>query len=500
MSSRLTRIALYVLVLLGAFFSLTQLQLSSFSDDPGVGWHLETGRFIFQTGTVPHSDPFLSVARPWISDQWLSDLLFYTVYAQSGWPILYALGIVLYLATFFFVLFKSARGAGYATSAVLLGLLLLSKLSVIHFIFRPVLFSFLLFSLLYAAVVRFARSESEFSISWIKVAFVTVFFALWANLHPSFPLGLLIIAVLACSFVVDKFLALADRPSLKTHTALLLLLASCIGTVLNPFGLELHRSIFALSGNEFFMGLHQEWKPLVMGSAEGELFLMVVGIIIVGLFVYGRQRLRVSTFEFFSTLLFAGSAVLSVRFVPYFAIVASPLLIAVLHETRTIVIEQLTGRSSNPQHGRTRGEGVLFLFSALFLISYTLLTRNVPTYAGHYGPSQSVYPFSALEFLLSRTEESIVVYNHPNWGGFITRYGSGKIRAVLDDRNTLLGETPYREFLESQAPRGNPQSIAKKYNANYVLLRVQDTDKQCTLDNRLEIVYQDSLAVVAAVR
>jgi hypothetical protein len=65
-----------------------------------------------------------------------------------------------------------------------------------------------------------------------------------------------------------------------------------------------------------------------------------------------------------------------------------------------------------------------------------------------------------------------VVFASPDYGGFITWHGLPNVRAVLDDRNTLLGEEIYRSVLPVLA-RGDLDLLKvqlQRYNARYILL------------------------------
>jgi len=44
--------------------------------DPDLWWHLRTGQWIVETGTVPHTDPFsfTRAGQPWVSHEWLSEV------------------------------------------------------------------------------------------------------------------------------------------------------------------------------------------------------------------------------------------------------------------------------------------------------------------------------------------------------------------------------------------------------------------------------------------
>ena len=51
-----------------------------------IWWHLKTGQWILETGTIPDTDPF-TFATPgaaWTPHYWLSDVLFATVFGVGG--------------------------------------------------------------------------------------------------------------------------------------------------------------------------------------------------------------------------------------------------------------------------------------------------------------------------------------------------------------------------------------------------------------------------------
>src|SRR6202162_6154059 len=54
--------------------------------DPDLWWHLRTGQLIVESGHVPHSDPFsfTRAGHPWVSHEWLSDVVFYELWKRAG--------------------------------------------------------------------------------------------------------------------------------------------------------------------------------------------------------------------------------------------------------------------------------------------------------------------------------------------------------------------------------------------------------------------------------
>src|SRR6202142_1181591 len=54
--------------------------------DPDLWWHLRTGQWIVETGHVPHTDPFsfTRIGSPWISHEWLSEIVLYELWSHAG--------------------------------------------------------------------------------------------------------------------------------------------------------------------------------------------------------------------------------------------------------------------------------------------------------------------------------------------------------------------------------------------------------------------------------
>ena len=54
--------------------------------DPDLWWHLRTGQWIVENGRIPHSDifSFTRAGHPWISHEWLSEVIFYELWKHGG--------------------------------------------------------------------------------------------------------------------------------------------------------------------------------------------------------------------------------------------------------------------------------------------------------------------------------------------------------------------------------------------------------------------------------
>jgi hypothetical protein len=49
-------------------------------------WHLSTGRYVLETHSIPHADPFSATisGKPWTVHEWLSGVVFYFEYSRLG--------------------------------------------------------------------------------------------------------------------------------------------------------------------------------------------------------------------------------------------------------------------------------------------------------------------------------------------------------------------------------------------------------------------------------
>ncbi|WLA62942.1 hypothetical protein [Bradyrhizobium diazoefficiens] len=81
------RAALPWLVSLGVYATVLILG-QRLLNDPDSYSHIEVGRWIMAHGALPASDPFSFSMHgaPWITFEWLSEMVYAGVYALSGWP------------------------------------------------------------------------------------------------------------------------------------------------------------------------------------------------------------------------------------------------------------------------------------------------------------------------------------------------------------------------------------------------------------------------------
>ena len=496
------------MVALGFVVLLVQLP-EHFAADPGVGWHLATGKWIVEHASIPYLDPFLAYkeGRSWVSDQWLSDCLFYLLFRAGSWPLLYA-ALLSIIALTYFLLLRSALSALVRSYLITCFVVIVAfKLGQLHFILRPVVFSFLFFSVLYVLLYRLyfeIKAERQPRFARLFVC-LPLMFMLWANMHPGFVTGLVLILLLIVALFLDQLLLGVgfSRATLKKLSALFLL--CCLATLLNPYGYNLHRSIVALGSSDYFMNLHMEWKGIEFKEFAGFLFETVLILIVLSTFLAGVGSMGWRCFEVFSLLAFAHLALQAIRMLPFFGIVMTvPFVQALLNlgaarfMQKNKIWSRLAPYFENLalREQRTNAGKLVLLVGVAMLLFQAASSGRIPFFAGQFGPPQKDFPYQAVQFLKAQGQELRVAAS-PDWGGFITWFGAGQLKPILDDRNTLVGEAFYRRFMASMKPGADWRSYLSEFGVTHLLLsKASPLGASIRETSTLDILYQDEVAIV----
>jgi hypothetical protein len=504
----LLRFRLHDVVVLVSFLSLFALQLQGFSSDPGVGWHLKTGEWVATHRAAPLIDPFLQVEsgsspREWVSDQWLADLVFYSLMRAGGLDLTAAVFCSLFLFAFLGVFREGIRRTSVSALSATCVAFLVLKIGSIHLILRPVVFSFLFLPV--AVLSARAIAIGPVPLSWPRVAALAGMFALWANLHPTFILGLIWLGLGAAYRTIGS-LGSSHRRS-ECWKAAATLGACALATGINPYGFELHASINALAGNQFFMNYHREWQSPNFRRLEGQLFQAVVLIIVIGALAPLKEKLSYRPFDVLATLLAGHFALESVRLLPFFGIVAGPLAAQSLDRIARSVAglfhsESKTGLAVRRIVEREQSSKAWDSFFAIAVLTlgcccFTAATGRLPIGPTSLEASPKDYPRAALEFARANVQGSHVITAPPEWGGYIIGFGYPRFRAVIDDRNTLLGEAFYRSFFAAaESPEGLAR-LMRRHESNLLLVPA-DGKLDCRLaDSALfTLVYRAEGAVL----
>jgi hypothetical protein len=232
-------------------------------------WHIATGRWIIAHGAVPKHDVFSYTmpGAPWTSPEWLAEIFMAWLYDNFGWAGLIAATascVAASVAVLLRVLLRSLRPV-HALIATMLGW----GTSLAFIVARPHMFALPLLVVWVAALVT-ARSKDR-----APSPYLALLMALWANIHSSYMLGLLLAAVLASEAVL---LAGGRRARFRAVRIWGLFGALSIAAALiTPFGIGGLLLPFKLSHMSFSLAVIAEWQsPNFQRFEPLELWIMLI--------------------------------------------------------------------------------------------------------------------------------------------------------------------------------------------------------------------------------
>ncbi|MGC1679623.1 MAG: hypothetical protein WA740_18995 [Candidatus Binataceae bacterium] len=227
--------------------------------DPDLFGHLRFGQQILLAGHLPRVDTYSysMPGLPWISHEWLSDVLIAWFYRHGG-----VVGLKLMklgcTAAIVVLLLEAMRQTG-ASAVTQISIMLLASIRLsAQMQFRPQIFTYLLLA---AILMLLARDNFRGRAPlWITAPML----ALWANLHGGFVIGLGAIGLYA---IVrgGQDLAAGHGPTRFFHLAAVT--SACIvATVITPYGVGSWLSVLHTIGNPTMLGAINEWQPLIRAT------------------------------------------------------------------------------------------------------------------------------------------------------------------------------------------------------------------------------------------
>jgi hypothetical protein len=263
-----------------------------------LAYQLRAGSEMFRTGTIPNTDTwtFTVAGTPWLDQQWGAQVLLTAVFDVLGWTGLAILRGFLVGLTFWLVLGAIRSGWSIASvraggSAVASSARTATLLTVGFFVvaapalaLRPQLFAIVLFAATLRTLVERSRHPRRL---WL----IPVMAVAWANLHGSFPL---VVVLVALAWLDEVALLRVPPPPGHPQTQLrrrllgstglaIIAAVSAAGTLVNPFGLDVWRYIVNLAGDPQITSQVSEWQPPTPLDPAGLIFyvslLVVLGVV-----------------------------------------------------------------------------------------------------------------------------------------------------------------------------------------------------------------------------
>ncbi len=474
---------------------LTSLSMRLLAD-ADIGWHIRAGQDAIAQHVIPQVDLFTSTmgGKPWFDWEWLSDIvaaLLVNATGLNGVVWLAALVVAVTFAWMFRLLI--ARGTNFLFALALL--LVALTASMLHLLARPHLLSWPLTLAFYWILdsTELARDARQAHRLWL----LPVLMLLWVNLHGSFPLGLVLVAIFWVSAVWKRLWPNAARDESEAQKAaaarqalrLTAVGAACMATtLLNPWGWKLYPHLVWYLSNGTIMQHMQELQSPNFHDLAPKCFLLLLLTTLVVFLTHAREvrpsQLLVALFAVYSGLYMA-------RAVP-----TSSLLLS-------MVIGPLV-KAARPRIARELAEMELRQRGHLWAVAAVAATAAIALHGGRFAGVQLMnarfdphhMPVAAVEFIRKSTITE-PIFGPDAWGGYFIYELYPARHVVLDDRFDLFGDSFFKSYLRTMGvQRGWQQLLHASAPACIVLPRDDALANVLIATREWQAVYSDDVAIV----
>jgi len=475
--------------------------------DAGTALHILTGNWILAHHAVPHRDlfSFTKPESPWCAWEWGWDVLAALIHQRFGLS-----GIVLahclILALLFALLFRLIRRRS-GNSLIAFALTVLAvQTSCFHWLARPHLLSWL-FVVVLLHLLDWSAGGSPRAL-W----FIPPLVLLWANLHGSFFIALILLAAsVAGELLLAAVVPGAQGPrahffAARRYTAAAF--ASLAASLCNPYGWRLHAHIveYLLDSRQLERIKEFQSTDFHHSPALAIELLLLLGVL-AALWSIAARRWA----EAIAILIWAHFALVSMRNVPLFAFIAAGAIGAMLTGAGAAAA-RLPVRPWLPRLAR----GILEFggdieemeritrvpwLAALALVFIALLLR-APVKPTGFAPAVTA-DFDARIFPVRAVAEISAagpvgrVFTSDQWGDYLLYRAYPNVRVFLDDRSDFYGADFDGAAIRIATAQYDWRELLAKYRVDTALLSPKDPlAAVLRLSPEWRPVFSDSVALV----
>jgi hypothetical protein len=437
--------------------------------DPDTLWQVTVGQWIVDHRAVPVVDVYSFTMRgqPWISTQWLAQLMYAVVYGAAGWVGPVALAACAAAATFALLARQLRRhfhdGATLVIVAAAFALTLPHVLARPHVLAMPMMLGWV--GGLVSAMDRRAAPSL-----WLLPLMM-----LWANLHGGFVLGLALLAPFGFDAAWNA--EPSSRKSLLlrwTGFGVAAVAASCV----TPYGRDALLASQKILGLGGALPLIREWAAADFSSLGAFEICILLAF---GLALY--RGVKLPPLRIAMLLVLLHMALSHGRSVEILVLLAPLILAAPLSK-------QIGGAEPESEATPSPSSGLVTAGVATCLLAVTLGFASVHRFAPYAGSS----PVAAVAELKKHNFSR--VFNDYDFGGYLIASG---VAPFIDGRTELYGE---KFFVDHNNASGlqEPENLfrlLKDYDIEATLMRTQSAATKL-LDHMdgWQKVYSDDIATI----
>jgi hypothetical protein len=432
--------------------------------DADLGWHIRTGEYILSTHTIPHQDlySFSKPGAPWYAWEWLTDVLAAGLHSVAGLKgIVLAAGVLISIFATSLIRRMALRGANIMVglAVALLGVGAAS----IHFLARPHILTLVLLSIS-VWIIESDREHGSRRIWWLIPLTIV-----WTNLHGGF---LALIAVLGLTTIGTALEAwLGGGGTIRNAVRYALLTAACAAaSLVNPYGWKLHIHVKDYLQSGWIRNVVQEFQS---PSFRTENMLQFEVLLLVGMMVAAALFRRRRIVEGLWIAYWAHMALGSVRHVPVFVAVTTPILAVELSSWWTTVTasakkSSLAGILNQIAADCLAGFRRSSVWPAVVVFALVCIGAPIPWPRDF---PDVLFPTAMVHTNLDLIAKSRILTTD-QWGDYLI-YTDPRLKVFVDGRSDFYGPEVGGEYLRLIGGQWDWQQIMEKYQFDLALLPTQ---------------------------
>lgn len=457
--------------------------------DPDLWGHLVFGRLILTHGHLPARDIYSYSASglPWHDHEWLSEVALALLWNGFGVLGLKLMKLTCTAATITLL----AMGAAESRTPIRLQLLILATgaLALAPMMqFRPQLFDFIALSALLLLLAR--DSYRRAGGLWLAIPI----FALWANLHGGFFVGLAVLAVYAAVAAAED---LAAGKGLKRAIHLSSVTAGCaMVTLFNPDGIGNWFTVIHTLRNPITRAMVSEWQPLLFkiteewhkspGTAINFALVIVPFAALVLCFV-----IRPRGGDLALVVIAAMMGVAAYLAVRNMALVVIATITPLCRHAALTLEATRFGNPASPTPRRQTHEVLVGAIAFMMALSTGLFSRTLPI-----GYPQ---PQGAVRFMQAHGLQGNVLCEF-GWGEYLIFHLAPESKVFVDSRYDMVyPQKVLTDYLDFLLVNPHAAAVLDAYPHDFVLLRTASPGYRFMMAQPgWRMVYQDETAALFA--
>jgi hypothetical protein len=466
--------------------------------DSDSGWHIRNGEAILAQHKLPVTDPysFSKPNQPWLAWEWGADVAMGAADRIGGLPAvaaLFAFGIA--CASWLWVRLSFEMDGDFLLTGLFAPLMVTAASP--HWLARPHVFGWVLLLgwVIYLERVSSSRETGALGASAARLAYPTFFAALWANLHGSFFLAPAIAAIYGIAFLIRPLLWPLDRVAeyARARRFLWIAVAAGAGTLLNPYGWQLHSHVFSYLFDTRLTSQIAEFQSFNFHDKDATQIAIVMCLAAVGGVLALTQR---NIAHFLLAALFFWGGLHSARVLPLVALVILPVansaIVTALRQIRGLrqpLLDRLDATlaySARLRRIDLRFNGAAFIAVAIALSLFLLRGAAFPVNAFPVAASQAVEKLPADARIL--TSDS--------YGGYLIYRFDGSRKVFFDGRSDFYGVDFLDQYATLAAVRPGWHDIVARYRFTHALLPVSSPLAGALTQAGWNPLYRDGVATL----